>query len=430
MGQQVVADTFDRVSKQEEIGIVIFFHVRRGFGRVRTDSRPDGVFVHFSEVQGEAQILIPNELVKLEVEESEKGAVGRKISRLTRRLPGTVRHMKSGKGIIQADNGQEYTFEAKDILSDTRSFNRVIAGWRVQFSPLEECNGLEAREIVICDTRSPLFQVATMDNWTSILSTLADIAEPEAWDDPLEDKPLTILENYLLETFRILYREGGTYRMIRHRKPDLLIWNTGLLTPNGEEILARMDHLTTPPGKNGYLTSPGWRLVGFFPESDRRIPDLTQKPPLALHFVPYGRLLPDPTLSLLPDLDHLMKRNHRLPGFWTLLPKEEKLQRLRGVFHRLELMLRRNPRLAVPQWYEESIQYLLPLDLGDGRGPIGAFVLNDLDGKLRVQTILQLEWAYQNARLLGPLQHTWLSEWKEKVARKKNMYDERYHSQS
>lgn len=408
----------------------MFFHVRRGFGRVRTDSRPEGVFVHFSEVLDEAQILIPNELVKLEIKDNEKGAVGKNIARLTKRLTGTVKQMKSGKGRIVAEDGQEYSFEAQDILSDTKSFNRVIAGWKVQFSPLIESGEWLAREIVICDTRSPLFQLATLDNWSTLLNTLAGIAEPEPWNDPLQDKPLAILENYLLETFRILFREGGTYRMIRHRKPDLLIWNTGLLTPHGEEIMARMDHLATPPGQMGYLTSPSWRLTGFFPESDRRIPDLTQKPPLALHFVPYGRLLPDPTLSLLPDLDHLMKRNHRLPGFWTLLPKEEKLQRLRGVFHRLELLLRRNPRLAVPQWYEESIQYLLPLDLGDGRGPIGAFVLNDQDGKLRVQTILQLEWAYQNARLLGPLQHTWLSEWKDHITRKKKMYDERFYSQS
>lgn len=408
----------------------MFFHVRRGFGRVRTDRYPGGVFVHFSDVQGPAQILIPNELVRLQVENSEKGALGRNVIRLTKRLEGIVQLTSEGKGIILTPDAQQFSFVAQDLLSGNKSFVRILSGWHVQFSPLIEEGLRMAKEIVICDTRSPFFQVAWTDNWSAQLQALAKITSPEIWHDHRQGRSFSILENYVLETFRILNREGGTYRMVRHKKPDLLIWNTGLLTPNGEEIFARMEHLVSPPGQTGYLRTPSWRLSGFYPESDRRIPELLQKPPLALHFVPHGRLLPDPTLPLLPDLDHLMKRHHRLPGFWTLLPKEEKLQRLRGIFHRLEIVLRRNPRLAVPQWYEESIQYLLPLDLGDGRGPIGAFVLNDHDGKLRVQTILQLEWAYQNARLLGPLQYTWLSEWKENLTRKKKVYDEQFHSQS
>lgn len=400
------------MSNTEEIGIVLFFHVRRGFGRIRTDSNPDGVFVHFSAVEEAAQILIPKELVRFRIAEAGKGPVASNVRRISRRAQGVVSSVHSGNGIIRSDTGEDFSFSHKDLLADTATFNRVISGWKVQFSPLEEEGKSLAKEIVICDTRSPFLQLTKIDKWKNRLRMLASIAEPEAWSETGSPGSYSILENYVLETFRILHREGGVSIIPKKGGQKIGLWNTGLLTPHGEEIIARMDSLSQPPKEDGYLSPAIWKLTGFFPLSDRRIPTLEAKPPIALEFVPYHSLIPNPSANLIPDLDHLMKRNQRLPGFWSQLPRSEQIQRLQGALHKLGLMLKRNPRLAIPQWYEETVQYLVPLDLGDGQGPIGALVLEQQDLQLRVQTVLQLEWAYQNARLLGPMHDNWLSRWK------------------
>lgn len=400
------------MSNTEEIGIVSFFHVRRGFGRIRTDSNPEGVFVHFSAVEETAQILIPNELVRFRIVEGAKGLVAASVRRISSRVQGVVASANSGKGIIQSDNGEEYSFSHKDLLADTSTFNRVISGWKVQFSPLLEEGQSLAKEIVICDTRSPLLQLVKIDKWKNRLRMLASIAEPEEWSETDRLGSYSILENYVLETFRILNREGGIIIIPKKEGQKIGLWNTGLLTPHGEEIISRMDSLTHMPTDSGYLSPATWKFTGFFPLSDRRIPTPDEKLPIALEFVAYHSLIPNPSASLVPDLDHLMKRNQRLPGFWSQLPRSEQLQRLQGALHKLGLMLKRNPRMAIPQWYEETVQYLVPLDLGDGRGPIGALVLEQKGLQLRVQTVLQLEWAYQNARLLGPMQDNWLSKWK------------------
>lgn len=400
------------MSKTEEIGIVSFFHVRRGFGRIRTDSYPAGVFVHFSAVEEEAQILITNELVRFSIVKGEKGLVAAHVRRISRREQGVVSSASSGKGIIRGETGEEYSFSHNDLLADTSTFNRVISGWKVQFSPLFEEGKSLAKEIVICDTRSPLLQLAKIDKWKNKLRVLASIAEPEEWSVIGSAGAYSILENYVLETFRILNREGGIAIIPKKEGQKIGLWNTGLLTPHGEEIIVRMDSHSPSPKESGYLSPAIWKLTGFFPVSDRRIPTLDKKLPIALEFVDYHYMIPNPSASLIPDLDHLMKRNQRLPGFWSLLPRSEQIQRLQGALHKLGLMLKRNPRMAIPQWYEETVQYLVPLDLGDGRGPIGALVLEQKGLQLRVQTVLQLEWAYQNARLLGPMQDNWLSRWK------------------
>lgn len=409
---RIISEYFWGVSNTEEIGIVSFFHVRRGFGRIRTDSNPEGVFVHFSAVEEEAQILIPNELVRFRIVEGEKGPVAAAVRRISRREQGVVSSANSGKGIICSDTGEEFAFTHKDLLADTATFNRVISGWKVQFSPLQEGGKSLAKEIVICDTRSPLLQLAKIDKWKNKLRMLASIAEPEEWSETGNAGSYSILENYILETFRILNQEDGVTIIPKKGGQKIGLWNTGLLTHHGEEIIVRMDSLSQPPKEEGYLSPAIWKLTGFFPLSDRRIPTPDEKLPIALEFVEYQALIPNPSASLIPDLDHLMKRNQRLPGFWSQLPRSEQIQRLQGALHKLGLMLKRNPRMAIPQWYEEAVQYLVPLDLGDGRGPIGALVLEQKGLQLRVQTVLQLEWAYQNARLLGPMRDNWLSRWK------------------
>ena len=402
------------VNNQEELGLVLFFHVRRGFGRVKTESHPGGVFVHFSEVKERAQILIPNELVWVSVNRGPKGLFCSRVRRISSRHIGVIHRSQPGVAWIKGEDHHLYRFDPTDILSDN-AYSRVEPGWRVQFSPIEEGENLEAKEIVVCDTRSPLAQLVKLDQWADRLYGLARLARPEPWDEAASHKAHGVLENYLFESFRILHHESGIEYLPDAAHPSVAIWNTGLLTPHGEEIIARMDALPASPRHKGYLAPASWRLSGFFPSSDRRLPSHSRNLPLATDFIPFQKLVPDPRLPIVPDLDHLMERYWRFPQDWSALSAQEKIQRLQGALHQAGQLLRRQARLAIPQWYEEKVQYLVPLQTGLDEEPVAAFVLEEDHDCLRVQTILPLAWAYQNARLLGPQEGNWLASWRKKA---------------
>ncbi len=401
------------MSNQEEIGIVSFFHVRRGFGRIRTEQYPTGVFAHFSEVKDRAQILIPHEMVHLEVHHSTRGPIAKQISRISPRQVGVVQSASPGEARILGSDGKVYRFRLEDLLVDSNRHSRVARGWQVQFSPFHEDTGLWAVEIVICDTRSVLEQEVKLDAWEVRLQQLTQLALPEPWSDPSTESRFSVLENYLFESFRLLQRENAISYFPDSEHPEVALWNTGLLTSHDEDILVRMEAMPRTTKYKGYLAPAKWRLSGFFPQSDRRIPAQAKELPLATDFLQGRHALPPCARSWTPDLEHLLQRGARLPEDFVKLSHKEQLQRLQGALHHLQKALRRNPRLAIPQWYEDSIQYLLPLSFEDGRGPVAALVLEPQENHYRVQTILQLSWAYQNARLLGPQQDHWLARWRE-----------------
>ncbi|MCL4166145.1 UNVERIFIED_CONTAM: hypothetical protein GTU68_008304, partial [Idotea baltica] len=62
-----------------EIGLVSFFNVERGFGKILTQGHPEGIFVHYTDVLGEAKILVENELVEFWVTDTEKGPKAQEV---------------------------------------------------------------------------------------------------------------------------------------------------------------------------------------------------------------------------------------------------------------------------------------------------------------------------------------------------------------
>lgn len=391
----------------------MFFHVRRGFGRIRTDKHPGGFFVHYSEVQDSAQILVPRELVSFRLAQGPKGPFATKVKRLGLRLRGVLHHGRRGEWLVCDDDGQVYGLDFGDLLAGEGTFGQLRAGWQVQFSPLFEQGKSMAKEVVVCDTRPLLAQMARIDLWPEKLQALVALARPEPWAAGPSAKPWPLLENYLFETFRLLHQLGGLQFPARSR--DLALWNTGLLTEQGEEIVCRMEAIQSPAAPRGYLASPAWRLSGFFPLSDRRLPQVPVAPPLALPLLlrghESGAFFPETFFlqtALEADWQHLMERRERLPRAWQSLPEEQLLPTLQEALRRTLQRWQRQPSLAVPQYYENDFQWLLPLEAGPGSMPEAAWVLGKTGQQGRISTVLPLEWAYQNARLLGVQDDTWL----------------------
>lgn len=68
-----------------------------------------------------------------------------------------------------------------------------------------------------------------------------------------------------------------------------------------------------------------------------------------------------------------------------------------------------NYKIAVPQYYHETIQLLLPLCLADSNNPDLALVVTKMGSYYQGHTCLTLQMAYNNARILAKPESNWLN---------------------
>jgi hypothetical protein len=253
---------------------------------------------------------------------------------------------------------------------------------------------------------SELFTFAFFPNYDSHIQDLAEnLAQKEEWD--FSDSPIkkfSILKNYLEFTFRKLKQE----KKIKFT-PDnkFSAFNTGLVTDNLEDIYCYFEKYKTP--KAG---SAPYCFKGFLKESDHQIlrsfsHDL---PEVADFFDKPEQLIFNPKYKLIPDLDHIIKDNlERFPAH--LQPDEIDLRRqIIGAIDEVSKKARSNYKIAVPQYYDNKIQLLLPLSLTAGSpNPDLALVIHKLNETTYTsRTCLTLKMAYNNARLIVKPQSSWL----------------------
>lgn len=386
-----------------ELGIVSFFNKERGFGRIKTGNFPEGVFVHFSDVQGEAKILVENEMVRFEVDHTDKGLRARTVVRLTERLRGRISQFSKGFGYVRAsDSQQQYFLHHSDILAT--GFRRVSHDFEVEFSPFETERGLQAKEVIVTDMRPALEKFAHLGDTAAQLEHLISLVQPEMWSP-------SNLKNYLIHVFRRIEEEGKIAFGKDNRGADYACFHTGLVTRTYEEIFAYF----TPNRKRyhpaGYLQQPRWALKAFAPESDYLMSYFPERPEMACFYTDPAELIFDPARRLVPDYDHIVgERESRFPEKFRSWGREELLNRLRNAIHLAERRVRRNYRTAVPQYYDGAIQLLLPLCLESPDHADMALVVAREHEIYRAQTVLPLSWAYQNARLIAPPEALWLTE--------------------
>ena len=388
-----------------ELGSVSFFDITRGFGRIRTDRYPEGVFVHYTQVTEPARILVPHELVHFELGESPKGPQAKAVARISPRLQGQIIRYSQGAGYIaETEGGKTWFFHHRDVLGE--GFKRIEAGQLVEFSPFEG-EERQAKEVVLSDTRPPLERFARMGG-PEMWAQLAALAQPEPWDypeRPTGDHP--VLRSYLRHTFGRLQEEDKIAVHAPAEGPARAAFNTGLLTPGGEEIFAFF--VPNQHQMVGYLRAPAWRFHHFGPESDHWMRFFPERPPLAQYVTDPAALIYDPQRRLVPDFGHILaERLRRFPAFFRELAPAEQAASLRAALHRASRAVQRNYRQAVPQYYQGQIQLLLPLCLRQPAQPDLALVIAPDEAVYRAHTVLPLHWAYQNARLLAPPEPAWL----------------------
>ncbi len=241
----------------------------------------------------------------------------------------------------------------------------------------------------------------------SRLSQLAARAQAEAWTtDPVQ--PYAILANYLRYTFKRLIHEGKVVEGTDGKSVSVAAFNTGLFTDNYEAIFAFFE-------ANRDQTRQPWVLKDFIVESDRRLDFFPGTPKPARYFDNPADLLYDPALELVPNLDHIVDDN--VDRYPAALRDNKYLRRitLQGAVEHAAKRAQMNYKVAVPQFYfgpggaePGHIQLLLPLCFDDPKRADLALVVEREERVYRAFTVLPLDLAYKNARLIARPDTDWL----------------------
>lgn len=242
-------------------------------------------------------------------------------------------------------------------------------------------------------------------------NNLAAMAEREDWNyrlHPAKD-PLAILRNYLKYTFWRLHELQG--HLVEAADEKAMAFNTGLVTPFQEQIFAMFRR------RDNDQPGPPWILRGF--EKASSVPFLSRfgqtLPPLARYFDDPGELVFDTRLPLSVDVEHVPHDPSRFPESLKLLTPEDLAAQVNAKAPESVERVRRNYKTAIPQFYRDGktgqgkMQLLLPVALLRRDHAELALAVDRLDSRVYLgRTVLTLDWAYNNARLLTRPDTDWL----------------------
>ncbi len=235
-----------------------------------------------------------------------------------------------------------------------------------------------------------------------------NLASPEDWEFSDAKSPkYSILKNYLEHIFRKVRKEG---KVAYTSNNSHACFNTGLVTRNLEEIFAFFEAYKKPVSG---LKNPPFCFKAFLKESDFQLLKVFpgNLPEIANFFQKPEDLIFNPSCRLIPQIDHIIEDNiGRFPVHMQGLDVNEVRRRLEGAINEVKKKVRTNYKIAVPQYYDNRIQLLLPLCLTPGSpNPDLALVTHKLSpDTYTARTCLTLKMAYNNARLIVKPQSDWL----------------------
>lgn len=251
--------------------------------------------------------------------------------------------------------------------------------------------------------------LGTLEKYNQKLELLSKMAQPEKWTyKKIQNQdPYKILRNYIQFTYNRIDEENkfvvspdGKYRCM----------NTGLLTVYNEEIIAIF-------AKNHMQGRQPWFFYGFFKETDKFFTtNFSTLPLLADYCDNVKDLIYDNTLELKLRKEHIIDDNFArfiAAGYSNKELINVLLDSAKGT---LEKKLKRNFKLALPFYYHNTetgeckIQLLAPLYFPNAPVRL-ALVLNKIQSDATEYyegvTVLPVEWAYMNSRLIVRPDEEW-----------------------
>lgn len=253
-----------------------------------------------------------------------------------------------------------------------------------------------------------MFHGAAGEDWEAPYERLAQIAAAESWSfqlpalqAPYGSRRVPILTNYLNYSFR---RSQEQERLLRSKDGDYLCFNTGLQTLNERDIYAVFAKNTRPD-------APDWFHIGWFDSySDKLQPFGGELPKHPTYIEDPADVIFDPRYRIELNYDHIVEDNkERLP---EVLQGNARIAKhtLNSAVDSIMSKLERNYKIAVPSWHKSKLTLMVPLYLTSDTAPDVVLALDkDKEGKVyRGKTILTLDMAYVNARLIIRPDSQWL----------------------
>ncbi len=254
--------------------------------------------------------------------------------------------------------------------------------------------------------KNPLFEFAYLGKIEETLLALKELAMPERWEyvNAANTKPFPILFSYLVHTFIRLREENKILRAEKY-----VSFNTGLITPNQEEIF--MVFKERPDSTELYF-------LEFCKESGRNMARFSPLPERPVYFKDVSELFYDYKLPIRVNVDHIVDDEEnfsRFPSAIRGLPKHQLVNTFRGAIDHAIKRIQRNYKTAVPQYYrgpsfpDGQLQLLIPLCLTDPQKADLALAIYKTGDTYVGRTCLTLDMAMNNARLITKPDDDWLN---------------------
>lgn len=247
-----------------------------------------------------------------------------------------------------------------------------------------------------------LYDFANCGRFDNKIQELANMAMEENWGQMTENKLNPVLHNYISHYFRKVYSDELIVYSEKHDGTKIACFNTGLLTPHFDDIYAYFE-------ENNNKDKQKWFLASFLNSSSYKLSTFNKLPDIVKFFNSIDDLFYDTSLELRINAEHIVNDNfERFPQTLQQFPKPVLINMIEGALKSTNKRIRRNYKTAVPQFFNNQIQFLIPLPLTDILKPDIVITVYKREQHYYGATCLTMDMAYNNARLLVKPESDWL----------------------
>ncbi|PYG03660.1 uncharacterized protein DUF3825 [Thioalkalivibrio sp. ALE21] len=243
---------------------------------------------------------------------------------------------------------------------------------------------------------------ALMPRFTDDIESLVGLAEREEWDYKHTEQhhPHPVLRNYITYTYRRVAEEK---KITVTTDEEYSCWNSGLITDNQEPIFLLFSRNKLED------SDPYWHFWKFARKGEWELNRFPSLPEMAHYFADPSVLVFDTRKELRVNVEHVVADNiERFPESLKGMNPYGLQNIVKGAIDSGIERVKRNYKTAIPQYYQGSIQLLLPLSLTDPAKADLALVVERFSDFYRAATCLTLDMAYNNARQLARPDRDWL----------------------
>ena len=152
-----------------------------------------------------------------------------------------------------------------------------------------------------------------------------------------------------------------------------------------------------------------WHFWRFARSAERDMTRFAHLPDMAHYFDDPTVLVFDTRKELRVNVDHVVADNiARFPQGLQAMNQFGVQNLVKSAIDAAVQRVRRNYKIAIPQYYQGQVQLLLPLSLTDPLRAHMALVVDRFPEFYRAATCLTLDMAYNNARQLARPDRDWL----------------------